>query len=45
MLKTDPETIRKTIKVQADKYQKSFFLNQVKEKICKIIKKIKNIVK
>ena len=45
MLKTDPETTRKTMKIQVDKYQKSLSLNRVKEKICKITKKIRNIVK
>ena len=38
MLKTDPETMRKTKKIQVDKYQKSLSLNRVKEKISKIIK-------
>ena len=42
MLKTDPETMRKTKKIQADKYQKSLILNRVKENICKIIQKIRN---
>ena len=45
MLKTDPETMRKTKKIQVDKYQKSLNLNRVKEKVCKMIKKIRNIVK
>ena len=45
MLKTDPEAMRKTKKIQAVKYQKSLILNRVKEKIRKIIKKIRNIVK
>ena len=41
MLKTDPETMRKTKKIQEDKYQESSILNRIKEKICK---KIRNIV-
>ena len=41
MLKTDPETMRKTKKIQEDKYQESLILNRIKEKICK---KIRNIV-
>ena len=49
MLKTDPETKRKNRYVKADKYLKSLILNQVKEKIWKMIKntrlKITNIVK
>ena len=45
MLKTDPEAMRKNKKIQVDKYQKGLILNQVKEKIYKIIKKIRNIVK
>ena len=49
MLKTDPETKKKTRNVNADKYLKSLILNRVKEKICKTIKntrlKITNIVK
>ena len=42
MLKTDPETMRKTKKIQEDKYEESLILNQIKEKICK---KMRNIVK
>ena len=45
MLKTDPETMRKTGEIQVDKYQNSLSLNRVKEKICKIIKKMRNIFK
>ena len=45
MLKADPEIMRKTNKIQVGKYQKSLSLNRLKEKICKIIKKIRNIVK
>ena len=41
MSKTDPEAMRKTKKIQADKYQKILSLNRVKENICKIIKKIR----
>ena len=43
MLKKDPETMRKTKKDKAVKYQKSLILNRVKEKIRKI-KKIRNTV-
>lgn len=42
MLKTDPETKRKTKEIQADKYLKNLILNRVKEKIWKMIKKNKH---
>ena len=39
MLKPDPEAKRKTKKIQADKFPKSFIFNRVKEKTWKMIKK------